>query len=580
MMDGNHVNTEIKIEGCQGIPVLAVGGADSHRPLSELLRRAGVPLNTRCGERGLCQACQVEVIEGDWYQGAERHLCHLLRNSGGGETSPRWVRSCELFVSPGNPLAVRIPTRALLAHGPQVVTNFRLNVSWTRDPLWQATGDQRAARSYGEQGWDVSVAAIPQNPLGAAVDIGTTTVVVALVELATGKIVGQTAALNGQTRLGDNVLTRINRCMNDPLAVGELQRAVIDHTLTPLLLAALREADAEAASVQAVTLAGNTTMLHLLAGVDPSPMGVSPFTPNFRHYRRVSTGDLGLRPWLGELGERPVHLLPSAAAYVGADIVAGVLATGMAYDSRPSLLIDLGTNGEIVLQRGQRFWGCSTAAGPAFEGTGLLCGVRAGEGAIAHIWFDDVARPRTEIIGGGKAIGLCGTAYLDFLARGRVAGVINRQGRLTLTADHPGLIRDPHHGRALVLDKASGQRPLVVSEADLSALLQAKAAIAAGVESLLRRAELSACEVETVYLAGGFGFHMHIDSLLGCGLLPGFDPHQIQLVGNSSLAGAYASLLDSSFLDELRGLADRIEIVELNLEPDFESLYIDHLCVP
>ena len=287
------------------------------------------------------------------------------------------------------------------------------------------------------------------------------------------------------------------------------------------------------------------------------------------------------REWRQGRGQRfRIHTLPGAAAYVGADITAGVLASGMAYSDDSCLLVDLGTNGEIVLKHDGRLYGCATAAGPAFEGAGLTYGVRAGRGAIGHIWLEpSQVEPRVEVIGGGTPIGLCGTAYIDFVARARASNLITPTARF-VSRDAPGVFKHPTHGWAFPVAPGPNDEPLLVTEADMASLLQAKAAIAAGVICLLRRTGIEASSVRTVYLAGGFGFHMHVDSLLGCGMLPGFQPEQIEMIGNSSLAGAYLTLLDSSALREIRKLSKRMQIVELNLEPDFEATYIDQLMLP
>ncbi len=548
------------------------------RTVADALRRAGLPLNTRCGERGLCQGCEVELIAGRL--SSDDGLLEVQADA----TRPL-VQGCRYRLVAGTVATIEIPRRSLLTHAPQVVTSFRLDVPRTSAPLWRRTAAECAWSYHGDHWTRDAVVALPA--LGAAIDVGTTTVVVVIANLETGEVLGQASALNAQARLGDDVLTRINLCMAGAQHVGQLQRTLVQETLAPLLAEALASAGQRAGQLAAIAVAGNTTMLHLLAGVDPGPIGVAPFEPVFREYRRLSASDIGLsgvslHPMVGALrGDLPVHLLPGAAAYVGADVVAGTLTTGLAYREAPCLLLDLGTNGEIVLQHEGRLWGCSTAAGPAFEGAGLVCGVRAGDGAVSHLWFDgDPWRMRSDVIGDGTPLGLCGTAYLDFVARGRKAGVLSPTGRFLVDPGRDDVLRDPFHGRAIVVAQGSGRRPLFVSEADVATILQAKAAIAAGITCLLRKAGLSAGDVAAVHVAGGFGFHMHPDSLVGCGLLPGFRLDQIALVGNSSLAGAYASLLDSSFLDELRSLAPRIEIVELNLEPDFESIYIDELALP
>jgi uncharacterized 2Fe-2S/4Fe-4S cluster protein (DUF4445 family) len=362
--------------------------------------------------------------------------------------------------------------------------------------------------------------------------------------------------------------------------------------------------------IRTLVIAGNTTMLHLFAGIDPSSMGMAPFTPQFLEHRVLRTSELPLRvrpkaAQAAEAADPPrdaltqgteatredtppvrssrapaVHLLPGAAAYVGADVMAGVFASGMVYGQETSLLVDVGTNGEIVLKHGDRFWGCATAAGPAFEGSGLSCGMRAGRGAISHIRLDHGSdAPEIEVIGNTPPVGVCGTAYVDFVAQSRRTGILRHNGRFSPEADrHPRVQPGPHGREFIVADGADG-KPIYVSESDVARLLQAKAAIAAGIVCLLNSAGLTPPDVQILYLAGGFGFHMDVQNVIRCGLLPGFRPDQISLVGNTSLAGAYLALLDSSVLDEIKRISAQLETIELNLVPGFESCYIDQLAV-
>ena len=280
-------------------------------------------------------------------------------------------------------------------------------------------------------------------------DLGTTTVVALLVELATGRVAASASDLNAQISLGDNVLTRINLCMQDTQNIQALQAAVTAKTFAPLIERLLEESGVAASQVASLSVAGNTTMLHLLCGVDPSPLGVYPFTPQFLEYRRLALEELpGIisqpdevqpsdpetrtAPGSGLRATTSVHLLPGAAAYVGADITAGVFSSGMIYRRDPCLLVDIGTNGEIVLGHNGHFIGCATAAGPAFEGAGMACGVRAGQGAISHVRFaGDPLRPEVEVIGNVPPIGICGTGYVDFVAKARACGLIGNRGRIT-----------------------------------------------------------------------------------------------------------------------------------------------------
>ncbi len=602
----------------QGERTVEVAPDVTARLLTDVLRGLQLPLNTRCGQRGLCNGCMVEFVQGRLQHAATGAV---LAAAG----TPVTIRGCEVRTPATGSAVIHIPSRSLLAHQPQVVTSFRLKDprrAW-EDALRAAVAtrlectlpldvepelDGRATSPDGiyrlalEHQGDrrvLSASHVAEPAHGAAIDIGTTTVVVMIVELTTGRVVSSASALNAQTRMGDNVLTRINVCMQAPRFVSRMQHAIVRGTLMPLLTEALAAADLTPEHLACLVVAGNTTMLHLLHGVDPTSMGVAPFTPVFLDHRIIDARELRLRVRRGrvlpdgqddsapaddpEPAERrrlPLHTLPGAAAYVGADITAGVLATGMAYRDDTTLLVDLGTNGELVLAHQRQLFGCATAAGPAFEGAGLTYGVRAGQGAISHVRLEPGELAiHTEVIGDVPPNGLCGTAYIDFVAQARQVGLITPTARFN-GHDVPGIIRHPDHGWAFVVVPDAVPRPLLITEADMASLLQAKAAIAAGVTCLLRRAGVAAADVAAVFLAGGFGFHMRVDSLLGCGMLPGFQPEQIQLMGNTSLAGAYLALLDSSILREMRHVTQRMEIVELNLEPDFEATYIEQLSLP
>lgn len=499
------------------------------RTLTQVLRQENLPLNTRCGERDLCKSCSVEVLVDGEYQSVRACQCVLERD-----------------------LHVRVPQQALLAYAPAVLSDYRINVPYAYDPI------------LGHEG------------LGVAIDIGTTTVSLVLVNLENGDVVGRAAGFNKQMHLGDDVLTRINLCYSDKPAVQKLQHAILAETILPLVREALLEAQRPIESIKGYVLAGNTTMLHLALGVDPSPMGVAPFTPEFLEHVVRPAGEIGLEP-----ADAQVHCLPGAAAYIGADITSGMLASGLLYEDGPSMLVDVGTNGEIVLKIGDKMYGCATAAGPAFEGSGLSCGIRAGDGAVAHVSIAEDGKFSSDIIGpeGTRAAGVCGSAYVDVLAQGFKQGLLNRNGRIVTDRVLPENLLQNEYGNALVLAVGQGARKILVAETDIARLLQAKAAIAAGILTLLQRINLSPKDVKTLHLAGGFGMHLNLQNAIDCGLFPGFAADQVQLVGNTALAGAYLSCVDESALDELRRAGKSVEIVELNHDPDFEDTYIDQLAI-
>ena len=358
----------LTIETAKGRQLLTVTDTERALRLSDLLRRKHFPLNTRCGQRGLCDGCVIELLAG--------HLTNMAT----GETiagTGQAVRGCEYRLAHDGPVTMRIPPRSLLAYEPQVVSEFKTNVPRAHDPLWQQVaipanglaGIQRrrplrsavelpagavATLEYRCDHWLVTgVSTTPEpQPLGVAVDIGTTTVALLVCDLRDGRVLAGAANFNRQMHLGDDVLTRINLCSTDPTQLKHLQDLIIEETLKPLLNEALGKVGATLAQVRCMTVAANTTMLHLFAGIDPSSMGLAPFTATFLEHRLVTVPGWPFT----------IHLLPGAAAYVGADLTAGAFATGLVYDEGPSLLVDVGTNGEIILKRGQHLSGCATAA--------------------------------------------------------------------------------------------------------------------------------------------------------------------------------------------------------------------------
>lgn len=633
----NHSPISLHLDTPTGPRTVLLDHEKQILPLTEALRHFGLSLNTRCGQRGKCDGCLVDLLQGQLIKLADGTV---LAATG----EPLSVRACEYQLADHHrsPRESRIcvPARSLLAYQPQVLKDYRISVPFSNFPLWQQIPVERlsvdpftvspewpaqqlkqslglrrpltitpAALQQWQQSRDIpKVWAVLQyqsadwvitaferesqpRPLGAAIDIGTTTVVALLVDLHTGQVLAQAADFNQQINLGDDVVTRISLCGQDPSMIARMREAICENTIAPLLRQTLEIAQVPSNTpLQALAVAGNTTMQHLFVGADPSGLGTVPFTPKFLEYLHL-TGDKVFTATV----DRPavvnsVHLLPSPAEYVGADLAAGILASGLIYDDGPSLLIDIGTNGEIIFKKHDLLLGCATAAGPAFEGAGLACGMRAGDGAIAYIHLNaDPLKIETRRIGSnGFVAGLCGSAYVDFLAEGRRIGLLDTMGRFdldTVPAARSHMISwRPRQGsiedRAMILAYGQAKRPIVIAEADIAGLLSSKAAIAAGIIILMKRADVIPEQIKRVYLAGGFGTYMIAANAIACGLLPGFTPEQIIPVGNTSLAGAYLSLVDASAMDEIRRIARCVQTIELNLDPEFETTYIDQLALP
>jgi uncharacterized 2Fe-2S/4Fe-4S cluster protein (DUF4445 family)/ferredoxin len=495
--------------------------------LAEILADSGYPLNTRCNQRGICRGC------------------HVVATDGG----PRDLLACQHHLADGDILRIAIPARSLLSHAPSVVSDFQTGVPVGNDPIFTGPGT-----------------------LGIAVDIGTTTVAVILADLASGKVLAKATALNAQVSRGDNVLTRIQLCQDDKTNIATLREDFWVGTFHPLLKSLLKDSGARMADVAGVVVAGNTTMLHLACGVDPTPLGTVPFAPAFLDQREFPGEGFGMPRDLR------VIFLPGISAYVGADISSGAACCGVRYGDRPQLLVDVGTNGEILLCSQQGSLACATAAGPAFEGCGLLCGMRAAKGVVSKIsFFEDPFRVDFQVIGGrcDAPHGITGSAYVDFLAEGRRAGLLGENGRFdrAIVASRPEHFRQEENGLSFLL--VPGQPDLRIGEVDVALLLQAKAAIAAGIETLLAIQNLSPADIGRLFLAGGFGLNLSIPNAIACGLLPGFREEQVSAVGNTSLGGAYLALLDKSIAAEMGDL--QAEAIELNLDPGFEDRYLDHL---
>ena len=546
MSHAASIQIELESGDRREIPVLR-----DNRSLADVLAAHGLPLNTRCGQRGLCRGCEVELREGS-----------LLTDSGT-VSAPATVQACRVrFVEAAH---IHIPARSRIEHRPQVGETFEIAIPYAHQPLFPFVPGGRDA--------------------AFAVDVGTTTVVVLLVDLVTGEVLSRAGAFNEQIRFGDNVVTRIEAA-HKPENLAAMQRAIVMETIQPLLLRAGARAGRSLERIAGGAIAGNTTMLHLLAGEDPTPLGIAPFTPRFIKGKQVLASEIKLVA-AGLAPETPIQLLPGIAAYIGADITAGVFASGMVFDPTPSLLVDIGTNGEIVLQSGGKLTACATAAGPAFEGCGLRCGTRARDGAVSDLRLSlNPFQLETKTVGNvplARANGLCGSAYVDFLATARSSGLLGVAGRFDLAAWEklPTQNRFSDEGeRALRLTNANGAGVLRISEVDVALLLQAKAAIGAGIEILLETAGIRAADLGRVYLAGGFGMHLNVAHAIAIGLLPGFREEQVRVVGNTSLAGALLALVDRATLDEMENLRTQMEVIELNLAADFEDRYIEHLLLP
>jgi uncharacterized 2Fe-2S/4Fe-4S cluster protein (DUF4445 family) len=413
---------------------------------------------------------------------------------------------------------------------------------------------------------------------GLAFDLGTTTVVATLLDLTTGTPVAVESMLNKQQPFGADVIARISATMLDPAARDKL-RQLAKETLAELGTAACKAGDVPREEVYEVALAGNATMVHLVLGIDPEPLGVAPFIMSARLLPEVRARDLGV----------PAHpqaravVFPAFGAYVGGDITAGLLASGMDRDPRIRLFIDIGTNCEIVL--GGRDWLLATAApaGPAFEGASIRCGMRAADGAIEAVAVTEDGDLRLTVIGDTTPAGLCGSGLVDAVAALVQAGLIDESGRFAKEstvqplADRLTMVGKE---RVFVLHWSDDRDPaasVYLSQRDIRELQFAKAAIATGWRILLEEAGLETADIKQVLLAGSFGSYLSAKSAIRIGLVPDVGTRRIIAAGNVAGEGAKMALLSMRDRAAALALLEEVKYVELSDRQDFNDRFIDQL---
>ncbi len=392
---------------------------------------------------------------------------------------------------------------------------------------------------------------------GIAVDIGTTTIACYLIELESGTILGIESALNAQHIAGADVIARIGYTLTESRGAEILSSSVIAQ-IQELILDLCTAYQVPPEQITAASIAGNTTMMHLLLGIDARTISRYPFNPVF-------TKSMVCRDLFSELLNCSVYLLPSASGYIGADIVGGVAAIGMDSSAKSSLFVDIGTNGEIVLKTDSAIFTCSTAAGPAFEGANLSCGSGGVSGVIDSITYHNESLSYTTIHD-MDAIAVCGSGVLDATALLLSEGLIDHKGRFT-EIDHPlkeKIIRVKGE-KAFALYGDS----VYLTQSDIREIQLAKSAICTGIESLAVEAGISLDEIDVLYIGGGFGSKIRISSAAVTGLIPAVLAGRVSCVGNSSGRGAAGALLDKSFRERCDALRMDMRVIDLSGRKSF-----------
>jgi uncharacterized 2Fe-2S/4Fe-4S cluster protein (DUF4445 family) len=579
----------------------------------------GIAIDSTCGGHGTCKKCKVRMLDGaappspldirafspDELRGGWRLACRALAGTDATvEVPPLVTRPKAATVGVGRQVILRpavqkryleLPepslrdqatdTERVLAAIDDLELRVDLAVVRTLGRVLRAAGYRVTAVVVD----DVLIAVEPGDTTarryGIAFDLGTTTVVATLLDLSTGTPAAVDSVLNAQQPFGADVITRISATMLDPANLDRLA-GLARQTLAGLAATVCERAGVDPAEVYEVAVAGNATMTHLLLGIDPEPLGVAPFIMSTRLYPEVLAADLGLAVH----PRARVVVFPAFGAYVGGDITAGLLASGMDRDSRTRLFIDIGTNCEIVL--GNADWLLATAApaGPAFEGAAIRCGMRAADGAIEVVTMTADALELT-VIGDTEPAGLCGSGLVDAVTGLVRTGLLDSSGRLVpdeaAAALAPGLagrLTRIGEERVFVLhwlgEVGDAANSVYLSQRDIRELQFAKAAIATGWHILLAEAGLAASDVQQVLLAGSFGSYLSPASAIRLGLVPKLPVLRVVSAGNVAGEGAKMALL--SLRERAAGLAllEEVRYVELSDRDDFNDQFVGQLAFP
>ena len=620
MADKNKFNVRF-------LPFETVVSVSAGRTLLDAIHLSHLPLKTSCGGVGTCGECRVRILEGKIGEKASTGLPEKIAYQG-------FVLACRTSIA--GDMTVQLPHFEELSI--QSVTEsdyFHRNkehlsgvyeiappvakIFLTLDPpsLENKTSDLKRLllqlkKETGFSDWecplpvlkklagtvrqdpdrvdcvlswvnqarkiiDVCPASEQRSSLGIACDIGTSTVALHLVDLSDGKILNTASSYNQQIKCGEDIISRIHYAQK-PGSLHEL-RALIVQTINQLIRKAVDGAGISSSHIDYGSFSGNTTMIHLFLGCDPHHIRLDPYVPTFNRVPVLRAEDLDL-----EINrEADVFIAPSVGSYVGGDITAGLLGTPMLRDGQGlSLFIDAGTNGELVVGNSDWLMTCACSAGPAFEGSGIKCGMPASEGAIESLTINSRGEPEFSTIMDSPPKGLCGSGLVDLLAELFSRGTIDRSGKFIERKAKERLI-DSEEGPAFLIVKKEDSfwgKDIVITENDIASLIRTKGAVFSACALLLKNVGLDFEAIDFVFIAGGFGRYLNVENAVRIGLLPDLDRKKFQYMGNSSLLGALLVLLSEKNREMVENLANRMTYVELNTEPGYMNEYTGALFLP
>ena len=605
--------------------------------LLELARRANVAIDAPCSGNGSCGKCRVKLLEGEVESFPSRHIS-------GEEYEAGWrlscnckvVTDCTVFVpdiasayqsrmktadlSSPEEVAIFEKTEADLQTSGIVFENNFLALSLEMNPpseedtmpdierLTWAIQEQlgevavdvpyivmvKLASTLREHDFKVTVKGEHRGDrflcmeicgsgdtavVGCAIDIGTTTVSMVLADLKSGKILAKGSSGNGQIRYGADVINRIIE-QSRPGGKKKLQDAIVKETLSPIIANLCKSAGISARSILRLSVGANTTMNHLLVGVDADPVRMDPYIPSFFGWEGLKAGDLKLPA--NPLAD--VVIAPNIGSYVGGDITAGTLAAGLWDKDEMSLFIDLGTNGELVFGNRDFLMSCACSAGPAFEGGDISCGMRATDGAVEACTIDkDTMEPTLTVIGeaGQKVVGICGSGIIDIISELYRCSIINARG--LFSREGKRVKRDLHGmGRYVIAfpEESETGREVSINEVDIDNFIRAKGAIFSAIDTLLQSVDMTVDMIDHVYVAGGIGSGINMKNAVNIGMLPDVELEKFSYIGNSSLAGAYAMVVSDQAIEKCTEVMTNMTYLELSTYPGYMDSFVAACFIP
>ncbi len=532
--------------------------------LLEAARKADVLIDAPCDGTGTCGKCRVKIPAAQRQNFKEAPHDWLTQT----ERAEGWALACQSTVH--GDLLVESEQDAddelkILSEGQAVAVELNPWITKTFDASSAQTRVNAGGTLLAAEPGDTTRALF-----GVAVDIGTTTLVAALIDLRDGREIAVASSLNPQARHAQDVLSRI-KLGSQPEGLQLLQGELIAE-LNRLIGEAAADAKISVHNIYEAVFSGNTTMLHLATGTNPASLGKYPYTPALQCGESLRAADIGLA--IAPHGQ--IYLPPIMSAYVGADITSGILAAKLATLRGVTLFVDIGTNGEMVLAVNGQLTATSTAAGPAFEGMNIACGMRASRGAIELVSLagNDI---ELKTIANAAPVGLCGSGLLDIVGELAAHGGVDKKGRFQTNGALPDRSWKNQFGHLDGKPVFHIAGPVYLSQKDVRQVQLAKAAVRAGIELMLRANQLTAAQVDRVLIAGSFGFHLRTASLIHLGLLPREFKDRVEFVGNTSKTGARAFLLNRRLREELKKLVRQVRVLELANDPAFEKTFVKAL---